>query len=54
MKLLNGARAVIPDGKLEDYCLNPFHPDVKHKAKVFRKALGITRENSFKLKKLIL
>lgn len=54
MKLPNAAKAVIPEGKLEDYCLNPFHPDGKHKAKVFRKALGITQENSVKLKKLIL
>ena len=37
MKLPNGAKATIPEGKLEDYCLNPFHPDGKHKAKVFKK-----------------
>ncbi|MFQ5640917.1 MAG: DUF6883 domain-containing protein [bacterium] len=44
----------MPEGKLEDYCLNPFHPDGKNKAKVFGKALGITQENSVKLKKLVL
>ncbi len=54
MKLKNGAKAVIPERKLEDYCLNPFHPDGKHKAKVFAKALGITQENSLKLEELIL
>ncbi|MFQ5707410.1 MAG: DUF6883 domain-containing protein [bacterium] len=50
----DGAKAVIPEGKLEDYCLNPFHPDGKHKAKVFGKALGITQANSVKLKELVL
>ena len=39
---------------MEEYCLNPFHPDGKHKAKVFEKALGITQENSVELKELIL
>jgi hypothetical protein len=54
MKLPNGAKATIPEGKLEDYCSNPFHPDGKHKAKVFKKALGITQENSMKLRNLVL
>jgi len=54
MKLPNGAQAIIPEGKLEDYCLNPFHPDGKHKAKVFEKALGITQANSIELEKLVL
>jgi len=54
MNLPNGAKAVIPDGKLEDYCLNLFHPDGKHKAKLFEKALGITQKNSIELKNLIL
>ena len=54
MKLPNGAQAIIPEGKLEDYCLNPFHPDGKHKAKLFEKALGITQENSIELEKLVL
>lgn len=44
----------MPEGKLEDYCLNPFHPDGKHKAKVFEKALGITQNNSTELKKMVL
>ncbi|MDN3515405.1 MAG: hypothetical protein NG747_13535 [Candidatus Brocadia sp.] len=54
MKLPKGAKAIIPEGKLEDYCLNPFHPDGKHKAKVFEKALGITQTDSTELKKLVL
>ncbi len=54
MKLPNRVQAIIPEGKLTDYCLNPFHPDGKHKAKVFKRALGITQENSEELKRLVL
>lgn len=54
MKLPNGAQAIIPGGKLEDYCLNPLHPDGKHKAKVFERALGITQINSKELESLVL
>ncbi len=54
MKLLYGSQAIIPEGKLVDYCLNPLHPDGKHKARVFEKALGITQKNSVKLKQLVL
>jgi len=53
-ELPNGEKAVIPEGKLADYCLSPLHPDGKHKAKVFEKALGITKENSFQLQNLVL
>lgn len=31
----------IDDAKLRDYCLNPNHPEGKHKARVFKTALGI-------------
>jgi hypothetical protein len=54
MKLPNGAKAIIPDGKLENYCLNPFHPDGKHKSILFEKALGITQKDSIELKNLVL
>ncbi|MCR4292676.1 MAG: hypothetical protein NUV76_07350 [Candidatus Kuenenia sp.] len=54
MKLPKGVEAIIPEGKLEDYCLNPFHPDGKHKAKVFKNALGITQINSTELKEMVL
>ena len=53
MRLPNGIKAIIPVGKLEDYCLNTLHPDGKHKAKVFGKALGITQENSMEFRKLV-
>lgn len=53
MKLPNGKKAILPPGKLEEYCLNPFHPDGKHKARVFSKALDIHRENRSELEKLV-
>jgi hypothetical protein len=53
MKLPNGDRAVIPIGKLLGYCLNPNHPKGKHKARVFKSALGITADNVERLVQLI-
>ncbi len=41
MKLPNPNLAVIDTQKLAGYCLNPEHPDGKHKAVVFHAALGI-------------
>ena len=32
--------------KLRDYCLNADHPRGKHKARVFRSALGLTSEDA--------
>jgi hypothetical protein len=55
MSLLpNWKLAVIPDGKLELYCLNPFHPKGKDKARVFKSVLGLTVKDAFKLENLIL
>lgn len=42
MKLPSGGSALIDIAKLRDYCLNPNHPRGRHKARVFRAALGIT------------
>lgn len=44
MKLPNGHKADL-GSKLGEYCLNPEHPDGKHKARVFASVLGITRDN---------
>lgn len=38
--LPNYQRAVIPRAKIEGYVLDPAHPDGKHKAIVFKSALG--------------
>lgn len=32
--------------KLTDYCLNPAHPLGRHKARVFRAALGLTADDA--------
>jgi hypothetical protein len=53
MKLPNGDQAIIPIGKLLGYCLNPNHTKGKHKARVFKSALGITVDNVERLVELI-
>jgi hypothetical protein len=52
MKLQNGDRCDL-GSKLEDYCLNPLHPEGRHKARLFRSVLGITLANSNVLRKAI-
>lgn len=42
MRLPNPDRAVVEMVKLSEYCLNERHEHGKHKARVFRSALGIT------------
>lgn len=53
MKLPNYKSAVINDAKLLDYCLNELHDIGKHKALVFKSALGITSQNYVVLKNAI-
>ena len=53
MKLPNADRAFIDIKKLENYCLNPFHPRGKHKARVFASSLGLTKDNAMELKEEI-
>lgn len=40
-RLPNLERAILDLNKLQDYCLSPAHPRGRHKARVFREALGI-------------
>lgn len=54
MILLNANRAFIDDRKLMDYCLSESHPIGKHKAKVFKSALGFSIEHFQQLKDAIL
>jgi hypothetical protein len=54
MKLPNFQKAVIPESKLSGYCLNLEHKDGKHKARVFRAALGLTAENANELKNALI
>lgn len=42
----NGHQAVVDIRKLQDYSLNPDHPEGKHKARVFASALGLTQQDA--------
>ena len=54
MKLPNGERAFVDMRKLVDYCLDPVHPRGRHKARVFRSALGFSVENAEDLRQALL
>ena len=47
-------RAVLDIRKLEDYCLSPAHPRGRHKARVFREALGLNRSDAEWLRDVLL
>jgi hypothetical protein len=53
-RLPNSERAILDIRKLEDYCLNPQHPRGRHKARVFREALGVTQSDSSWLRSSLL
>jgi hypothetical protein len=53
-KLPNAERAVVDIGKLRDYSLNQEHEVGKHKARVFKAALGITIDDAEWLREVIL
>ena len=42
-RLPRSDEAILDIRKIEDYCLSPPHPRGRHKARVFREALGLTR-----------
>lgn len=54
MKLPGGEHAVIPDGKLETYCLDLSHVDGGPKARVFAAALGLTLKDADVLRDALL
>lgn len=54
MKIPNAARAVVDIEKIRDYCLSESHPRGKHKARVFKSALGMTSKDVFELQDTIL
>ena len=49
MQLPNGSLAIVDIAKLGDYCLNSTHPEGRHRARVFRSALGLTRDDAVEL-----
>jgi hypothetical protein len=54
MNLPNAGRAVVDIGKLRDYSLNSQHEAGKHKARVFKAALGLTADDAEWLRDKIL
>ncbi len=45
---------IVPISKLRDYCLSEIHDDGRHKARVFRAALGVTVDDAEWLRDQIL
>ena len=54
MGLPNAKWAEVDLRKLADYCLSPMHPVGRHKAAVFRAALGLTAADAQMLRERIL
>lgn len=54
MRLPNFENAFIDLAKLTDYVLDADDPRGRHKARVFRSALGISKANASELKRLLL
>jgi hypothetical protein len=53
-RLPYGDQAIVDIRKLEDYCLDPAHPRGRHKARVFKEALGIGRKEAAWLRSTLL
>jgi hypothetical protein len=53
-RLPNTRDAVLDICKLKKYCLDDRHPRGRHKARVFRSALGLTASDSVWLREVIL
>jgi len=54
MRLPGGERAVVDIRKLRDYCLDPLHLRGRHKARVFRNAVGIGQADADWLRDIVL
>lgn len=54
MKIPYAGHAEVDIRKLKDYCLNPVHPEGKHKARLFNKVFGITDKDSNAIRKILL
>ncbi|GAB1542865.1 hypothetical protein NUACC21_55390 [Scytonema sp. NUACC21] len=50
----NAEKAVVDIRKLHDYCLNLDHNQGKHKARLFFSRLGITADDAFELRQILL
>jgi hypothetical protein len=54
MKLPGAERAYVDINKVRDYCLGSFHPEGRHKARVFRSALDLSAKDAEFLRRAIL
>jgi hypothetical protein len=52
--LPHGDKAILDIRKIEDYCLNPSHPRGRHRARVFREALDLQRDDAAWLRDALL
>ncbi len=53
-RLPHGDEAILDIRKVEDYCMSPSHPRGRHKARVFREALGLQRRDAAWLRNALL
>ena len=53
-RLPHGDEAIVDRAKIEAYCLNEAHPRGRHKARVFRAALGIGQSDAAWLTRVFL
>jgi hypothetical protein len=53
-RLPHGERAILDLLKIEKYCLDAVHPRGRHKARVFRQALGIDQSHASWLRDVLL
>ena len=53
-RLPHGDEAILDIRKIEDYCLNPSHARGRHKARVFREALGFRQSDAAWLRDTLL
>ena len=54
MKLPHGERAIVEDRKLYGFLVNPEHPEQPGHAELFRRLLGIDRDNAEELRSALL
>ena len=54
MKIPNAENAVVDIRKLRDYCLNPWHDEGKHKARLFSAALDMKADDAEELRSILL
>ena len=53
-RLPHGDKAILDIRKIGDYCLNPSHPRGRHRARVFREALDLQRDDAAWLRDALL